>query len=185
MQENGIDPRDMGGVKTEVLKTLNWVKSQLSSFLTRSTADGLYLGKTAKASSAVVADSANSVQWGNVQGKPNIGGSWSASNAQRGYARDPSTGFTIAWNVGSSFDVSRTNYATPRDINTQTISFARSFSTILGCSVVYHRNSGTIPVALTPLCTFNGNSVTVNTVSEQDSNGTNSFTPYVTVFGFS
>lgn len=184
MQGSEISPRDMGGVKTDVLKTLNWVKSQLSGFLTRATADGLYLGKTAKASSAAVADSANSVQWANVQGKPSIGGSWSASNATSGYARDPATGFTVAWNRGSSFSFNRRDYATPGDTNTQTIYFARSM-TIRGCSVQYERNSGSVPSSVTCYVSFGSNSVTVRSISQQDGNGTTTVTPIVTVYGFS
>nr|DAH90079.1 MAG TPA: hypothetical protein [Caudoviricetes sp.] len=166
------------------MKTLNWVKSQLSGFLTRATADGLYLGKTAKASSAAVADSANSVQWANVQGKPSIGGSWSASNETSGYARDPATGFTVAWNRGSSFSFNRRDYAAPGDANTQTIYFARSM-TIRGCSVQYELNSGSMASSVTCYVSFGSNSVTVRSISQQDGNGTTTVTPIVTVYGFS
>ena len=173
-----------GGVKEEVLKSLNWIKTQLSGLLTKTQADGYYLGKTEKATSATVADSANSVQWANVQGKPSIGGSWSASNATSGYARDPATGFTVAWNRGSSFSFNRRDYATPGDSNTQTIYFARSM-TIRGCSVQYERNSGSIASSVTCYVSFGSNSVTVRSISQQDGNGTTTVTPIVTVFGFS
>ena len=44
--------------------------SGICTIATQDWASGAFLGKTAKASSATVADSANSVAWGNVSGKP-------------------------------------------------------------------------------------------------------------------
>ena len=64
-----------------------------STYLTKTDASSTYLGKSAKAASATVADSANAVAWGNVSGKP---GSYTPSshnqasntiNALTGYSK--------------------------------------------------------------------------------------------------
>ena len=64
-----------------------------STYLTKTDASNTYLGKTAKASSATVADSANAVAWGNVSGKPdtftpaNHNQASNTINALTGYAK--------------------------------------------------------------------------------------------------
>ena len=46
------------------------ISTALEPYVTKTSADAAYLGKTAKAESAKVADSANAVTWANVSGKP-------------------------------------------------------------------------------------------------------------------
>ena len=70
---------DLSGylTKNDASTTYLTNKDASTTYLTKTDASNTYLGKTSKAQSAKVADSANSVAWGNVSGKPAIPNMWS------------------------------------------------------------------------------------------------------------
>lgn len=57
---------------------------------------------------------------------------WTVSKGNNGWARDPNTGFTVVWGRGSTITINRYNSWALPDAHSQTCTFPKTFSTVLG-----------------------------------------------------